>query len=169
MKYLFIAVAAALVACSPKPKEESATLKEAREVHNRMMEVASSTRNLLEAEIARVQPKAQSYLDAGDTLMSQKMQFLAEKLAALRNQLQTWEQNVVAVPGEAGQAHDHAHESSGDHSHDHSHEANPAEGMSDEQMLEVQKSLEQEIQALSASLAEVQNEMANADTTQTQP
>lgn len=169
MKYFFILLAAAIVACNPKPKEESATLKEAREVHNRMMEVASATKGLLEAEMARVQPKVQPYFDAGDTLMAKKMQFIADKLAALRDKLQAWEQNVVAVPGEDAHAHDHAHDHGDGHSHDHSHAANPTEGMSDEQVLEIQKSLEEEIKALSASLTELQNEVANADTTQAQP
>jgi ABC-type nickel/cobalt efflux system permease component RcnA len=163
MKYLFILLAALMVACQPKPKEESAAMKEAREVHQRMTEVASATKNLIEAEIARVQPKIQPFIDAGDTLMAEKMQAIAGKLAELRDKLQAWEKNVVAVPGE--DAHDHAH----GEGHDHSHASNPTEGMSDDQVLEIQKSLEEEINTLSMSLTELQNEVANADTTQTQP
>jgi ABC-type Zn2+ transport system substrate-binding protein/surface adhesin len=73
-----------------------------------------------------------------------------------------WESTVVGIPGDAcdhdhDHAHDHDHEGH-DHAHDHGNELS-LEGMSDDEILEIQAALFAELQVLQAEYDAVQAQL----------
>jgi hypothetical protein len=155
MKYIIIGAIALFAMACGGPKEDSASLKEAKEVHNRMVGVASEMKDIIalklqehESKWAPIAAKGDTLLAAGDSLLASKLALLSNKLKSVQDGLAAWESSLVALPGEE-HAHDHAHEGH-DHAHDHSHAASPE--LTDDQLLELHKEQEAQLMALRDSL-----------------
>lgn len=174
MKYIIVIAIALFTAACGGPKEDSPSLKEAKEVHNRMVGVASEMKDIIalklqehESKWAPIAAKGDTLLAAGDSLLASKLALLSDKLKSVQDGLALWESSLVALPGEE-HAHDHAHEG---HDHSHAHEASPE--LTDEQLLELHKEQEAQLMALRDSLNAIDfNELSdslNVEQTTTQP
>lgn len=166
MKYLFVTIALALtIASCGGPKEDSPSLKEAKEVHNRMVGIASEMKDILkhkmteyESRFAPIAAKGDSALAKADSLVAIRLGKFSDRLFWVQTSLEEWESNLVGIPGEE---HDHSH-AEGEHTHDHSHshEANPE--LTDEQQLELQKELESQILILRDSLMQINLQVSDS-------
>ena len=157
MKYLFITLAFSLfLASCGGPKEDSPSLKEAKEVHNRMVGIASEMKDILslktteyESRLAPLAARGDTVLASADSLVAIGLGKFSDRLFWVQTSLEEWESNLLGLPGEE---HNHSH-AEGEHAHDHSHGTNPE--LTDEQQLELQKELESQILILRDSLMQI--------------
>jgi len=109
--------------------EQSPELLEAMEVHKQIIEVEKEVKQKFE----------ESKTGLSDSLAIQQ-------LDELQGKYKEWQSNLVEVPG---MEHDHDHH---DHDHDHDHDHGQELKITDALMLEVQKSLLQELKSIQATL-----------------
>ncbi len=140
-----------LVACGPSREQQ--ILTEAGAIHNEAMEIAHQT----SLKVSHLKQRESSY--------EQQHQ---DSLRAIMKDLGEWYDTVVEVPG---QEHDHEHHDH-DHDHDHHHhgeEQNYLEGLSAEEVLQIQQALNQEIQALTSRVLGLQSAIRTEQEKSTEP
>ncbi|MEO0403903.1 MAG: hypothetical protein AAF193_03435 [Bacteroidota bacterium] len=141
---LFVFLAIAM--CSCHSHEDSPTIKEAVEVHKNMRALYSDLESIAIAKKEEVKGHLKEAEMNADTLSAEKLASLNAELEKLHQDLATWKENLVEVPGhcfhEEGEPHEHHH---------HAH----LEGLTDEEMLKLQQELEQQLKDIEQSIKSV--------------
>ncbi len=118
------------ISCHSHSNEDQKILKQAAEVHQRIIEQEQNTKKVF-AELAKLAEKLPPDSPIQDSL------------PVLQKDLEAWEKIVVEVPG---------FEDSGDHDHSHNHSHQAALEVSAEEMLKIQIYVEQELIVISKRL-----------------
>ena len=144
------AVATLLVACGGP--QESASMKEAKAVHEQLTRISDELHDAIFDAMAPLEEQIDSAMVAGDTLMAAQLAKLEGQLDRIHVRFHDWSETVTEIPGQAC-THDHSHDHDGhDHGHDHSHDhgATLPDGLSDEEILEIQQALLAALDSLKA-------------------
>ena len=158
------AMAIALVACGGP--QESASMKEAKEVHEELTRISDELHDAIFDAMAPLEGQIDSAMMLGDTLLAAELAKLEGKLDRIHVRFHDWSETVVEIPGQActhdhdhdHDGHDHDGHDHGDHEgHDHSHDhgAQLPDGLSDEEVLEIQQALLAAIDSLKADFDRV--------------
>jgi hypothetical protein len=141
--------------------QESASIKEAKAVHEQLTRIGSELHDALMVAMAPLEDNIDSAMMAGDTLLAAELAKLEGQLDRIDVRFHDWSETVVEIPGQActhdhdHSGHDHAdhnhddHDHSG-HDHNHDHGAQLPEGLSDEEILEIQQALKMALDSLKA-------------------
>lgn len=150
---------------------ESESLKEARKLHDQLTRISGDLHEAMQASLVRIEEEIEASMSAGDSALAIQLARLESQLGELDVRFHDWESTVVGIPGDAcNHGHDHAHDHEGhtheghDHGHDHDHAHDHGnelslEGMSDEEIREIQAALLAELQSLQAAYDAVQAEL----------
>jgi hypothetical protein len=178
-RFFGIAIALCCVAVGCGEPAESESLKEARKLHDQLSRISGDLHEAMQASLVRIEEEIEASMSAGDSTLAIQLARLESQLGELDVRFHDWESTVVGIPGDAcnhdhghdhGHDHDHAHEGH-DHDHDHAHEGHDhdhahdhgnelsLEGMSDDEIREIQAALLAELQALQAAYDAVQAEL----------
>ena len=144
------AAAALMVACGGP--QESASLKEAKAVHEQLTRISDELHDAIFDAMVPLEGQIDSAMVAGDTLMAAQLAKLEGKLDRIHVRFHDWSETVTEIPGQAC-SHDHSHDHDGhDHGHNHSHDhgATLPDGLSDEEILEIQQALLAALDSLKA-------------------
>ena len=157
----FVAMATVLccVAIGCGTPAESESLKEARKLHDQLTRISGVLHEAMQASLVRIEEEIEASVSAGDSTVANQLARLESELGELDVLFHNWESTVVGISGDAcdhDHAHDHAH--GHDHAHDHGNELS-LEGMSDDEILEIQAALFAELQALQAEYDAVQAQL----------
>ncbi|MEM9324694.1 MAG: hypothetical protein AAGA85_03525 [Bacteroidota bacterium] len=140
--------------CACGPSKDDAILHEAAELHDQAVEIAFETAS----RISQMKGVQQQLTEAG-----------RDSLDAIAKDLQQWYEVVVEVPGHEHDhaEHSHAHNSHGDdhdhahdHDHDHSSEPNYLEGLSAQEILEIQAELKRDAEYLQGRLKMIESTLS---------
>ncbi|NQX91749.1 MAG: hypothetical protein HRT74_06425 [Flavobacteriales bacterium] len=136
----------AIAMCSCHSHEDSPTIKEAVEVHKNMRTLYSDLEAIAIAKKEEVKGHIKEAEMNADTLSAEKLAALNSQLEVLHKELNDWKDGLVEVPGhcfhEEGEAHEHHH---------HAH----LEGLSDQEMLQLQQELEKELKEIEKSIKSI--------------
>lgn len=163
-RFVGMAIALFCVAVGCGEPAESESLKEARKLHDQLSRISGDLHEAMQASLVRIEEEIEASMSAGDSTLAIQLARLESQLGELDVRFHDWESTVVGIPGDAcnhdhGHEHDHAHAHEGhDHAHDHGNELS-LEGMSDEEIREIQAALLGELQALQAAYDAVQAEL----------
>lgn len=137
----------AMAACHTH--EDSPTIKEAVEVHKNMRTLYQDLESIAEA-------KKQEYMEAmdqakqnADTASAEQLVKFNEQLESIHHDLASWKENLVEVPGHCFHAEGEPHEH-----HDQPH----LKDLSEEEILELQKELENQLKQLEGKLKGLKTE-----------
>ncbi|MDA8695860.1 hypothetical protein N9L83_02805 [Flavobacteriales bacterium] len=141
--------------------QESAAMKEAKAVHEQLTRIGEELHESLMVAMAPLEDNIDSAMMVGDTLLAAQLAKMEGKLDRIDVRFHDWSDTVVEIPGQActhdhdhsGHDHGHSHDHDGhDHAHDHVHDhgATLPEGLSDEEILEIQQALKAELDKLKA-------------------
>ena len=147
--------------------QESAAMKEAKAVHDQLTRIGEELHESLMVAMAPLEDKIDSAMMVGDTLLAAELAKIEGKLDRIDVRFHDWSETVVEIPGQAcnhehdhsGHDHGHSHDHDGhDHAHDHDHDhgAQLPEGLSDEEILEIQQALKAELEKLKAEFDRIQ-------------
>lgn len=147
--------------------QESAAMKEAKAVHEQLTRIGEELHESLMVAMAPLEDKIDSAMMVGDTLLATELAKIEGKLDRIDVRFHDWSETVVEIPGQAcnhdhdhsGHDHGHSHDHDGhDHAHDHDHDhgAQLPEGLSDEEILEIQQALKAELEKLKAEFDRIQ-------------
>ena len=145
--------------------QESAAMKEAKAVHEQLTRIGEELHESLMVAMAPLEDKIDSAMMVGDTLLAAELAKIEGKLDRIDVRFHDWSETVVEIPGQAcnhdhdhsGHDHGHSHDHDGhDHAHDHDHGAKLPEGLSDEEILEIQQALKAELEKLKAEFDRIQ-------------
>ena len=147
--------------------QESAAMKEAKAVHEQLTRIGEELHESLMVAMAPLEDKIDSAMMVGDTLLAAELAKIEGKLDRIDVRFHDWSETVVEIPGQAcnhdhdhsGHDHGHSHDHDGhDHAHDHDHDhgALLPEGLSDEEILEIQQALKAELEKLKAEFDRIQ-------------
>lgn len=147
--------------------QESAAMKEAKAVHEQLTRIGEELHESLMVAMAPLEDKIDSAMMVGDTLLAVELAKIEGKLDRIDVRFHDWSETVVEIPGQAcnhdhdhsGHDHGHSHDHDGhDHAHDHDHDhgAQLPEGLSDEEILEIQQALKAELEKLKAEFDRIQ-------------
>ena len=158
-RFFGIAIALCCVAVGCGEPAESESLKEARKLHDQLSRISGDLHEAMQASLVRIEEEIESSMSAGDSTLAIQLARLESQLGELDVRFHDWESTVVGIPGDACH-HDHGHDDvhDHDHAHDHGNELS-LEGMSDEEIREIQAALLAELQALQAAYDAVQAEL----------
>ena len=126
-----------LIACGGP--QESASMKEAKAVHEQLTRISDELHDAIFDAIAPLEEQIDSAMVAGDTLMAAQLAKLEGRLDRIHVRFHDWSNTVTEIPGQAC-THDHRHDHDG-HDHSHDHGATLPDGLSDEEILEIQQAL----------------------------
>ena len=169
-----MAIALCCVAVGCGEPAESESLKEARKLHDQLTRISGELHEAMQASLVRIEEEIEASMSAGDSTLAIQLARLESQLGELDVRFHDWESTVVGIPGDAcNHDHDHAHDHEGHdhgHDHDHAHEGDDheghdhgnelsLEGMSDEEIREIQAALLAELQSLQAAYDAVQAEL----------
>ena len=169
-----MAIALCCVAVGCGEPAESKSLKEARKLHDQLTRISGELHEAMQASLVRIEEEIEASMSAGDSTLAIQLARLESQLGELDVRFHDWESTVVGIPGDAcNHDHDHAHDHEGHdhgHDHDHAHEGDDheghdhgnelsLEGMSDEEIREIQAALLAELQSLQAAYDAVQAEL----------
>ena len=140
------AAAALMVACGGP--QESASLKEAKAVHEQLTRISDELHDAIFDAMVPLEGQIDSAMVAGDTLMAAQLAKLEGKLDRIHVRFHDWSETVTEIPGQAC-SHDHSHDHDG-HDHSHDHGATLPDGLSDEEILEIQQALLAALDSLKA-------------------
>ena len=152
--------------------QESASLKEAQAIHEQLTRLSGELHDALMEAMAPLEDQIDSAMMVGDTLLAAELAKLEGQLDRIDVRFHDWSETVVEIPGQActhdhgHEGHDHGHDhDDGDHAdhdhaghdHDHSHDhgATLPEGLSDEEILEIQQALKSALDSLKAEFDRV--------------
>jgi len=157
-----MAIALCCVAVGCGEPAESESLKEARKLHDQLTRISGDLHEAMQASLVRIEEEIEASMSAGDSTLAIQLARLESQLGELDVRFHDWESTVVGIPGDAcNHDHDHAHEGH-DHDHDHAHDHGnelSLEGMSDDEIREIQAALLAELQSLQAAYDAVQAEL----------
>ena len=161
-----MAIALCCVAVGCGEPAESESLKEARKLHDQLTRISGDLHEAMQASLMRIEEEIEASMSAGDSTLAIQLARLESQLGELDVRFHDWESTVVGIPGDAcNHDHDHAHDYEGhDHGHDHDHAHDHGnelslEGMSDDEIREIQAALLAELQSLQAAYDAVQAEL----------
>lgn len=167
MKHIKVLASMAVVVlfASCGEPQESVAMKEAKAVHEQLTRISGELHESLMVAMAPLEDKIDSAIMAGDTLLAAELAKVEGKLDRIDVRFHDWSETVVEIPGQACN-HDHGHEGHdhGDHEghdhaghdHDHDHGVQLPEGLSDEDILEIQKALMAGLDKLKAEFEGIQ-------------
>ena len=153
--------------------QESASMKEAKAIHEQFTRLSGELHDALMEAMAPLEDQIDSAMMVGDTLLAAELAKLEGQLDRIDVRFHDWSETVVEIPGQActhdhgheGHDHGHAGHDHGDHAdhdhaghdHDHSHDhgATLPEGLSDEEILEIQQALKSALDSLKAEFDRV--------------
>jgi len=138
--------------------EESESLKQARKVHEQLNRLSGEFHDALQMTLSEIEGEIEESMSRGDSSLAVQLARVESQLGELDVRFHDWDATVVGIPGDACD-HDHGDHDHGDHDghdhgdhdhegHDHDHgHGNEAslEGMSDDDILNIQEALLQEI------------------------
>ena len=169
-RFIGIAVALCCVAVGCGEPVESESLQEARKLHAQLTRISGDLHEAMQTSLVRIEEEIEASMSTGDSTMAIQLARLESQLGELDVRFHDWESTVVVIPGDAynhDHDHDHAHDHEGhDHSHDHAHDHGnelSLEGMSDEEIREIQAALLAELQSLHAAYDAVQAELKGGE------
>jgi hypothetical protein len=169
-RFIGMAIALSCVAVGCGEPAESESLKEARKLHDQLTRISGDLHEAMQASLVRIEEEIQASMSAGDSTFAIQLARLESQLGELDVRFHDWESTVVGIPGDAcnhdhthdHEGHDHAHDGHDhdghNHAHDHGNELS-LEGMSDEEIREIQAALLAELQSLQAAYDAVQAEL----------
>lgn len=167
-RFVGMAIALCCVAVGCGEPAESESLKEARKLHDQLSRISGDLHEAMQASLVRIEEEIGASMSAGDSTLAIQLARLESQLGELDVRFHDWESTVVGIPGDAcnhdhghdhGHEHDHDHEGHDhDHAHDHGNELS-LEGMSDDEIREIQAALLAELQALQAAYDAVEAEL----------
>ncbi len=161
MKQSILGLCAVALLASCGGPQESASMKEAKAIHEQLTRISSELHDAILEAMEPLEGQIDSAMVVGDTLLASELAKLEGKLDRIDVRFHDWSETVVEIPGQACN-HDHGHEGHdhgdhghdhGDHAgHDHSHDHGPTlpEGLSDEEILEIQQALMSALDSLRA-------------------
>ena len=165
-----MAIALCCVAVGCGEPAESESLKEARKLHDQLTRISGDLHEAMQASLMRIEEEIEASMSAGDSTLAIQLARLESQLGELDVRFHDWESTVVGIPGDAcNHDHDHAHDHEGhDHGHDHDHAHDHGnelslEGMSDDEIREIQAALLAELQSLQAAYDAVQAELNSGE------
>ena len=174
-RFVGMAIALCCVAVGCGEPAESESLKEARKLHDQLTRISGELHEAMQASLVRIEEEIETSMSAGDSTLAIQLARLESQLGELDVRFHDWESTVVGIPGDAcnhdhdhaydHEGHDHAHDHEGhDHGHDHDHAHDHGnelslEGMSDNEIREIQAALLAELQSLQAAYDAVQAEL----------
>ena len=163
-----MAIALCCVAVGCGEPAESESLKEARKLHDQLTRISGDLHEAMQASLVRIEEEIEASMSAGDSTFAIQLARLESQLGELDVRFHDWESTVVGIPGDAcNHDHDHAHDGHDhdghdhdghNHAHDHGNELS-LEGMSDEEIREIQAALLAELQSLQTAYDAVQAEL----------
>ena len=145
-------------------------MKEAKAIHEQLTRLSGELHDALMEAMAPLEDQIDSAMMVGDTLLAAELAKLEGQLDRIDVRFHDWSETVVEIPGQActhdhgheGHDHDHDHGDHADHDHagydhDHSHDhgATLPEGLSDEEILEIQQALKSALDSLKAEFDRV--------------
>ena len=148
-------------------------MKEAKAIHEQLTRLSGELHDALMEAMAPLEDQIDSAMMVGDTLLAAELAKLEGQLDRIDVRFHDWSETVVEIPGQActhdhgheGHDHGHAGHDHGDHAdhdhaghdHDHSHDhgATLPEGLSDEEILEIQQALKSALDSLKAEFDRV--------------
>lgn len=182
-RFVGMAIALGCLAVGCGEPAESESLKEARKLHDQLTRISGDLHEAMQASLVRIEEEIEASMSAGDSTLAIQLARLESQLGELDVRFHDWESTVVGIPGDAcnhdhdhGHDHDHAHDHEGhdhghdhdhvhdheghdhDHAHDHGNELS-LEGMSDDEIREIQAALLAELQSLQTAYDAVQAEL----------
>ena len=162
-RFIGMAIALSCVAVGCGEPAESESLKEARKLHSQLTRISGDLHEAMQASLVRIEEEIEASMSAGDSTFAIQLARLESQLGELDVRFHDWESTVVGIPGDAcNHDHDHAHDGhehdGHNHAHDHGNELS-LEGMSDEEIREIQAALLAELQSLQAAYDAVQAEL----------
>ena len=162
-----MAIALCCVAVGCGEPAESESLKEARKLHSQLTRISGDLHEAMQASLVRIEEEIEASMSAGDSTFAIQLARLESQLGELDVRFHDWESTVVGIPGDAcNHDHDHAHDGHDhdghDHARDHGNELS-LEGMSDEEIREIQAALLAELQSLQAAYDAVQAELSGGE------
>ena len=168
-----MAIALCFVAAGCGEPPESESLKEARKLHAQLTRISGDLHEAMQASLVRIEEEIEASMSAGDSTLAIQLARLESQLGELDVRFHDWESTVVGIPGDAcNHDHDHAHDHEGhdhghdheghEHAHDHGNELS-LEGMSDDEIREIQAALLAELQSLQAAYDAVQAELKGGE------
>ena len=176
-RFVGMAIALCCLAVGCGEPAESESLKEARKLHDQLTRISGDLHEAMQASLVRIEEEIEASVSAGDSTLAIQLARLESQLGELDVRFHDWESTVVGIPGDAcnhdhdhahdheghdhGHDYDHAHDHEGhDHGHDHDHGNELSlEGMSDDEIREIQAALLAELQSLQAAYDAVQAEL----------
>ncbi len=166
-----MAIALCCVAVGCGEPAESESLKEARKLHDQLTRISGDLHEAMQASLVRIEEEIEASMSAGDSTLAIQLARLESQLGELDVRFHDWESTVVGIPGDAcNHDHDHAHDHEGhDHGHDHAHDHGnelSLEGMSDDEIREIQAALLAELQSLQTAYDAVQAELNGGEATE---
>ena len=154
-----VVLAFCVSSCGDSAPADSAELAEAKVVHEAIVAQSDSLHEVIAGRLGAVRDSLASAHAAGDSAAIASWTTLEQQLNTIDLQFHDRMQTMVEIPGHA---HDHAHDhgdgeagEAGHESHDHAHDHGAGaslEGMSDAQILEIQKELQSRLSAIEAEL-----------------
>ena len=152
-----------VASCGDSAPADSAELAEAKAVHEAIVAQSDSLHEVIAGRLGAVRDSLASAVATGDSAAIASWTTLEQQLNTIDLQFHDWMQTMVEIPGHA---HDHAHDhgdeghdhgdgEAGHEGHDHAHDHGAGaslEGMSDAQILEIQKELQARLSAIEAEL-----------------
>lgn len=140
------AMVTCLLACHDH--EESPTLKEAVEVHKNIRQLCGDLEDGIDQQMTAIEAQLNDASGQADSIAAVQLAKVNAELVDLQGELKSWKDDLVEVPGhcfhEEGEPHEH---------HDQAH----LKGLSDAEILEIQKELEAELNVLSEQLNDIKN------------
>ena len=148
-------------------------MKEAKAIHEQLTRLSGELHDALMEAMAPLEDQIDSAMMVGDTLLAAELAKLEGQLDRIDVRFHDWSETVVEIPGQAcnhdhgheghdheGHDHDHGdpadHDHAGhDHDHSHDHGATLPEGLSDEEILEIQQALKSALDSLKAEFDRV--------------
>jgi len=166
-----MAIALCCVALGCGEPAESKSLKEARKLHDQLTRISGDLHEAMQASLVRIEEEIEASMSAGDSTLAIQLARLESQLGELDVRFHDWESTVVGIPGDAcNHDHDHAHDHEGhDHGHDHAHDHDnelSLEGMSDDEIREIQAALLAELQSLQRAYDAVQAELNGGESSE---
>lgn len=143
---LMIVGIAIMASCGDSGRSQNRSIKEAAAIHEEILTRHDSIYSALQEKKERIQNRLETQNPTGEKKKSYEA--MIRSIDKSFRILGTWEESVVGVPG-----FEHNHEEGEHHHHDHDHmKEDILDGMSDKEILELQK-------ALKARLEEVAKEI----------
>lgn len=164
-RLLALALCIAAIGCGETAESES--LKQARKLHEQVTRISGDLHAAMQASLAQVEEGIEASMAQGDSVLAIQLARVESQLGELDVRFHDWEATVVGIPGDACN-HDHGHDHEGhDHAHDHAHDHGnelSLEGMTDEQIREIQAALLAELQAIQTAYDAATAELAKSAT-----